>query len=405
MTSNGDHASLNSQTNLPLGTERHGVIAPHIALPDQLVKDHGIIVEDGKIIAIVPVGALPQSLPTRTYNNGILAPGFVDIHGHGATGRSVNEGTDAAIISIAQTMLNAGVTTWLPTFSSAPLAELTQGLTALAQLPQAPNMARMPGAHLEGPYFSQVQRGAQPASSLRMPDDGSVEVLLEHKGAIRMISFAPELPGAIALTRRLVTAGIIAAAGHTAGNAADLYAAQEVGLSHVIHIYSGQSTTYRAGAWRVPGMLEGTLASDHLTVEMIADGKHLPVELMRIAHRALAGRLCLVSDATAGAGLAQGTKYGTGSSPHIVQDGVGMTLDGTSFAGSTTLLPAMIPIVASSLGLSPAQAIAMASYIPARAARLDHTGRIAVGFRADFALLSDDLKVLDVALGGRWISA
>lgn len=388
----------------PSHGQHHAVIAPQLALPDRIVEQHAVMVADGRITSIVPISALPEGIPTRTFSHGLLAPGLVDIHAHGANGRSANEGDESAMINVGRTMLRAGVTTWLPTFASAPIEDLTRGLGALRSAGDRDDTARMPGAHLEGPYFAQSQRGAQSAANLRIPDDGSVDELLEHADVIRMVSFAPELAGAIALTRRLVTAGIVAAAGHSGGSASDLFAAQDAGLSHVIHIYSGQSTTHREGAWRVPGMLEGTLASNHLTVEMIADGKHLPNELMRIAHRALRGRLCLVSDATPGAGLPDGAGYGMGSEQYVVEDGVGMTLDRTSFGGSTTLLPTMLQIIASSLGLEPAEAISMASDVPARAARLTDVGRVGVGFRADFTLLSERLEVVDAALGGRWNS-
>lgn len=389
------------QTNLK---RRHAVVAPQLALVDRIVEQHAVIVENDRIVGIVPAHAIPAATPIRVLTRGILAPGFVDIHAHGAQGRGVNEGDATALIEVARTMLQAGVTTWLPTFASAPIEDLTRGLSTLRAVLEKPDLARMPGAHLEGPYFAQAQCGAQSPADLRNPDDGSVDRLLEHADVITMMSLAPELQGALALTKRLVEAGIVAAAGHSDGDASDLVAAQDVGLSHVIHIYSGQSTTRREGAWRIAGMLEGSLASEYLTVEMIADGKHLPPEHMRIAHRALGGRLCLVSDASPGAGLPDGSVYGMGAAQYVVEDGVGMTLDRTSFGGSTTLLPTMLPIAQKSMGLDSAEAIAMVTDIPARAARLTEVGRLADGFLADFTVLSDRLDVVDVAAGGRWLS-
>lgn len=383
---------------------RHAVIAPKLALIDRIVERQAVIVDDGRIIEIIDADRVSASLPVRVLQRGILAPGFVDIHAHGAHGLGVNEGDQAAVVEISRIMLSAGVTTWLPTFASAPIPDLAKGLAVLRDVPKRPDTARIPGAHLEGPYFAQAQRGAQSAADLRTPDDDSVVGLLEYADVIAMMSFAPELQGALALTTRLVEAGIVAAAGHSDGDAAHLRAAQEAGLSHVIHIYSGQSSTRREGAWRVAGMLEATLASDDLTVEMIADGKHLPVEHMRIAHRALAGRLCLVSDASPGAGLPDGSEYGMGAVQYIVEDGVGMTHDRTSFGGSTTLLPSMLPIAQASLGLSTPDAIAMVTDIPARAARLSHVGRLEHGYLADFTVLSEQLEVADVATGGHWVS-
>jgi N-acetylglucosamine-6-phosphate deacetylase len=216
-----------------------------------------------------------------------------------------------------------------------------------------------------------------------------------------MMSFAPELPGAVGLTKRLVSLGIVAAAGHTDGRDEDLFACQRAGLSHVIHVFSAQSTTVREGPWRRPGMLEATLASDLLTVEMIGDGKHLPPTLMNLALRCLSGRLCLVSDSTAGAGLPEGSVYRMGDNEYLVEGGVGVTMDRTAFAGSTTLLSRMLPIV-SDLGVGIADLVAMVTSIPARAARLTDVGRIAPGYHADFALFDGALSLRGVSLAGEW---
>ena len=148
-------------------------------------------------------------------------------------------------------------------------------------------------------------------------------------------------------------------------------------------------------------MLEATLASDGLTVEMIGDGKHLPPTLMNLALRCLAGRLCLVSDSTSGAGLPDGSVYRMGDNEYLVEDGVGVTMDRTAFAGSTTLVSQMLPIV-SELGVGLADLVAMATSIPARAARLADVGRIAPGFHADFALFDEKLALQGVALAGAW---
>jgi N-acetylglucosamine-6-phosphate deacetylase len=216
-----------------------------------------------------------------------------------------------------------------------------------------------------------------------------------------MMSFAPELDGAVTLTERLVREGIVAAAGHTDGTDQDLHACERAGLSHVIHVFSGQSTTTRRGPWRQPGMLEATLASETLTVEMIADGKHLPPTLMRLAHRAAGDRLCVVSDASPGAGLPDGSSYRMGDVEYLVDDGVGMTHDGLAFAGSTTLVNAMIPVLLS-LGWGLPQAVAAVTAAPARAAGLVDVGSIAERRRADLVVFDSGFVPLDVAVGGRW---
>jgi N-acetylglucosamine-6-phosphate deacetylase len=378
------------------------LVGPRVVLEEEVLEDHAVLVRDGRIEAIVPASQVPADAAYRDLGDGILTPGLVDVHTHGAMGHSFNEGTETAVRAALSTLLAAGVTTVLPTLATAPLEDLEQALRAIGSVQGERGLPRVPGAHLEGPYFAQEQCGAQDPDHLRRPDDGSVDRLLEHASAIRMMSYAPELPGAVALTRRLVEADIVPAAGHSDARDEDLLACQEVGLRHVIHVFSGQSTTVRRGPWRKPGLLEATLASDDLTVEVIADGKHLPATLLRMAHRCLPGRLCLVSDSTPGAGLPDGERYRMGRREYVVSDGVGMTLDRASFGGSTTLLPDMIRIAMQAMGIGLPEAVAMASAVPARAAGLDGVGTIAPGHHADLALFTKDLTLKAVALAGQW---
>lgn len=378
------------------------LVGMDVVMEQTVLKAHAVLVRDGLIEAVVPTSQIPSTAAVRDLGSGFLTPGLVDIHTHGAEGYGFSEGSAAAYRGGLEGLLRAGITTALPTLATAPLASLEESLNTLSAVQHTAGLPRIPGAHLEGPYFSHEQRGAQDPASLRTPDDGSVDRLLEHAAAIRMISFAPELPGAVRFTERLVDNGIVAAAGHSDGTDEDLYACQRAGLSHVIHIFSGQSTTVRRGPWRHPGMLEATLASTGLTVEMIADGSHLPATLMKVAYRCLAGQLCLVSDSTPGAGLPDGSLYKLGEQEYVVDGGVGMTLDRTAFAGSTTLVSAMIPVAMSALGIGLPEAIAMVTSIPAKAAGLDDVGRIAPGAKADLVLFDTDLKVSGVALAGEW---
>lgn len=377
------------------------LVGPDIVAGDRVLAAHAVLVRDGRIVAVIPAGQLPSDVSVRDLGPGLLTPGLVDIHTHGAGGRGFAEGDEGANARALTAYLEAGVTTVLPTLSAAPIDDTIRAIEALSAVRNRAALPRTPGAHLEGPYFAPAQRGAQDPRSLRNPTDGSVDRLLDHSDAIRMISFAPELPGAVALTERLVSLGIVAAAGHSDGRDSDLMACQRAGLSHVIHIFSGQSSTVRLGPWRQPGILEATLASDGLTVEMIGDGKHLPDTLMKLAIRCLADRLCLVSDSTPGAGMPDGSRYRMGGAEFLVEDGVGVTLDRTAFGGSTTLISQMLPVVAG-LGVGLAQLVAMATSIPAAAARLSDVGSIAAGFHADFALFDERLELRAVALAGQW---
>lgn len=380
---------------------QRGYTCEGIVADGRVLRDHALLVDDGVITALLPEGEVPSSVELQRLPGAYLTPGLVDIHVHGAAGRGYNEGSPEAAAEIGRALLAAGVTTALPTFASAPLEDMIAGI-APALSHSGEGRPWTPGVHFEGPYFAAAQAGAQDPACLRRPADGTLPRVLEAAEQIRMLSLAPELDGALEAIPRLVDAGIVVAAGHSDGTARDLARAQSAGLSHVTHVFSGQSTTRREGPWRVPGMLEATLASDDLTVEIIADGKHLPHELMVMARRCLGDRLCAVSDATPGAGLSNGSRYVMGGMTYVVDGGVGMTLDGTSFGGSTTLLPSMLPVLVDQLGLGIPDAVAMVTSSPARAARLDRIGRLAPSFFADLALFDEQLKPVDIALRGVW---
>jgi len=230
--------------------------------------------------------------------------------------------------------------------------------------------------------------------------------LLEYRDTIRIMTYAPELPGALALTRRLVELGIVAAAGHSSAREEDVKPAIAAGLCHCIHLWSGQSTTIREGPWRKPGLLEVSLTADRLTGEIIADGKHLPPTLMKLAYKCLGpDRLCAISDATSGAGLPDGSRFRMGGMEYAVCDGVGMLLDRTSFAGSTTLLNQMIPILTQQVGIPLVEAIRMVSLTPARVIGVaERKGSLAVGKDADIAIFNDDFTTWGVLIGGRAVS-
>jgi N-acetylglucosamine-6-phosphate deacetylase len=386
----------------------HVVENGRLVLPDRVVEGAALVLRGGIIEAIVPQGSRVAGAARLDVGGRLVTPGLIDIHIHGACGRSFNEADPAAYAVILRAALEHGVTSVLATLATAPIADLVACLGMVrdwiaADRTGMPPGATLLGAHVEGPYFSRAQVGAQNPAHLRRPDDGSAGELLAYDDVVRMMSFAPELPGAAELTAELLRRRIVPAAGHSSAREEDVQACWAAGLRHTIHIWSGQSSTVREGPWRKPGLLEVTLTYDDVTGEMIADHRHLPATLMRLAYKSLGpDRLCLISDATSGAGLPEGSRFGMGGMEYVVEDGVGMMLDGSAFAGSTTLLDGMVRVMTEVVGASIPEAVRMATLTPARVIGLaGRKGRLAAGMDADLVIWAEDMRPWRVVIGGR----
>ncbi len=385
---------------------RFALLGGPVVLPHEIAPGMAVVVEGTKILDVVPEGSLGDSVKKINVGGRAIAPGLVDIHTHGALGHTFNEASTEAFAAITQEHLTRGVTSILATLATAPIPQLVRSLEMSREWMRQPRAgAQVLGVHLEGPYFSQEQRGAHNPTHLRTPDDGTADTLLEHHDVVKMMSFAPELPGALELTSRLTQLGIVPAAGHSTAREEQVRAAMNAGLRHTIHIWSGQSTTVRQGPWRKPGLLEATLTFEDLTGEMIADNRHLPPTLMKLAYKCLGpDRLCIVSDATNGAGLPEGTHFKMGGMEYDVHDGVAMMLDRSAFAGSTTLVNQMVPIVTEFVGVPLPEAVRMASLTPARVIGVsDHKGSLAAGKDADLAIFERDWTAWRTMVAGRWV--
>lgn len=379
-----------------------------VITPSQALQGKAVIVEEGRIAGIEAAGGLPAGIETVDVGGRYIAPGLIDIHTHGAVGRSFNQGTHEAFSAITQQHVQRGITSILATTSSAPIPVLVRSLRTARELRDTVTEgSQVLGVHVEGPYFSMEQRGAQDPANIRQPDDGTVDELLNESDVIKILTYAPELPGGLDLTRRLVSLGILPAAGHSSSREEDVRPAIKLGLSHIIHIWSGQSTTIREGPWRKPGLLEVTLASDDLTVEMISDNRHLPPTLMKLAYKCIGpDRLSIISDATAGAGLPDGTRFKMNDVEHEVSNGVGVMLDRSAFAGSTTFVNQMVRIVMEHVGVPLVEAVRMASLTPARTIGVDDVkGSIEVGKHADIAVFNSDFTAWRTMVRGHWVGA
>jgi N-acetylglucosamine-6-phosphate deacetylase len=375
-----------------------------LILPDRVVTDQALVIEGGRITGRSDPGDLGAMIRRVDVAGSWITPGLIDIHTHGALGHTFNEPDSAAWTAITRENLRCGTTALLAALAPAP--DLEEGLAFCRRWMQAGHGgARVLGVYLESPYINVAQKGALDASCVRAADDGSAAALLEYADILRVFMLAPELPGALNLVEAVNAAGIVPAAGHTMAYDAHVRAAMQVGLRHVTHLWSSMSMVVREGPWRKPGVLEAALTFDGLTAEIIADNRHLPPTLMRLAYKCLGpDRLCAVSDALAGAGLPEGSMYTMAGLSYDVHDGVGMLLDRSAFAGSATLLPQMLPVLIDVVGISPVEAVRMTTLTPARVIGVDgDCGSLESGKCADLVVFDEAFTAQRVMLGGEWV--
>ena len=321
---------------------------------------------------------------------GLAVPGFVDLQVNGFAGVDLLDASAADYMTVGDAVLETGVTAYLPTFITAPEDRL---LDALREVPHGPDGPRILGVHLEGPFLSPRRLGAHPPEARRDPDRELLDRLLAA-GPVRLVTLAPELPGALELVELLRERGIAVSCGHSDATAEEAEAAFAAGARTVTHLF----TARRPFAHRDPGIAGAALARGDVIVQIILDGVHLADETAQVAWRAAAGRLALVTDAIAGAGLGDGA-YRLGGREVEIRDGVARS-DGGVLAGSTLTMDRAVQNLYA-LGASFEQAIGAATEVPARVLGRGDVGRLAVGARADVVVLSDELAVERVLLGGR----
>ncbi len=360
--------------------------------PDRVEEGLSLRTESGKI-AVVGRAIAADGEEVVDLEGNYLAPGFIDLHVHGAAGRDTMEGTTEAFRAICDYHASGGTTSLLLTTVTAPMEEIVRVVRAIeAAVDIVPQLR---GAHVEGPFISHEKRGAQAAEFIVDPRPELVAQLLENSGAIRRITLAPEAPGALELIARLTTMGIASSGGHSAAWDEEARAAFERGMRQVTHTFNCMSSLRRRNGARVAGLLEFALSEPEIFCELIADGVHVSATLMRMLYRAKgAGGICLVTDASAGAGLPNESSFKVGGKACVVWDGAGWLADGSALAGSAARMIDLVRQMVEQVGTPVHEAIRMATENPTRAMGWKSKGVVAEGMDADFVVLTPKLEVV-----------
>jgi N-acetylglucosamine-6-phosphate deacetylase len=326
-----------------------------------------------------------------------IVPGFVDIHVHGGGGHTFTTGDAEAARGAADHHLRHGTTTLLASLVTSPRELMLAATKAYAGLVADGVIA---GVHYEGPYLSTVRCGAQNPAYLRQPSLEELQALIDAGGgAVRMVTVAPELPGALEAIRYLVSRGVVAAVGHTDATYEQTLAAIDAGATVGTHVFNGMRPPHH----REPGPVYALLGADRVVCEFVADGVHLHDGTLAFAASVTgAGRAALITDAIAATGMADG-EYDLGGQSVSVAAGVARLTGTGAIAGSTLTMDAALRRAVHA-GLSMEDAVRMASATPARAIGIDGSvGALAPGLRADLVALDDDLHVVRVMRSGEWI--
>lgn len=320
---------------------------------------------------------------------GIATPGFVDLQVNGFGGVDFLEADADGYGRAGDALLETGVTSYLPTLITAPEDQL---VTALREVPARARGPRILGVHVEGPFLSPMRIGAHPASARRDPDLVLLERLLAA-GPVRLVTLAPELPGAHELVQLLVKRGVLVSCGHTDATASEAHAAFDLGVRTVTHLFNAM----RPFTHREPGIAGAALVRPDVVVQAIVDGVHLADDTVRLVWQAAAHRMALVTDAVAGARVTEGSHRLGGVSVEV-RDGV-VRRGGGVLAGSVlTMIDAVRNL--HGLGVPLEHALEAATAVPARVLGIRDAGHLDVRQPADVVVLSDTLEIERVLIGG-----
>jgi N-acetylglucosamine-6-phosphate deacetylase len=331
-----------------------------------------------------------------------VVPGFLDLQCNGAVGVDITTAPER-LWKVAAALPRWGVTAWLPTVVTAPASVRARALAALRSGPTAgpdadlyPSHAVPLGLHFEGPFLAPERRGAHPAEHLRAPDRALVaDEGWSGRAGVRLVTLAPELPGALDLVADLIASGVVASAGHSSASAEQATAAIDAGITAVTHLFNAMGPLHH----RDPGLTGVALTDERVRVGAIADGLHLHPTTVALAARALGHRLFLVTDAMAALGMPEGPVPLGVLEAFASAEGVRLA-DGT-LAGSALSLDGAVRNLTAFAGVTLASAVGAATASPASLLGLDDRGVIAAGAVGDLVLLDPAGEVVATVIGGR----
>ena len=374
------------------------IISHKILLPN-CIYDGNIYIDEGKIVSVSKEEIECEKV--IDLSDYYVSPGFIDIHTHGGGGYSFSGSVDD-IINAANFHFSHGTTTICPTISADDFGFMKKSVINVSNaMTDKRAKGTILGAHLEGPYLSDKQAGAQSPDCITDPiEEDYLPLLKEYKNAISRWTYAPERKGADKFEKALKQYGIVASAGHTDAILSDMSRAIDNGCFLVTHLYSCTSTITRDHGFRKLGVVETALLRDELCVELICDGKHLPKELIQLVYKIKgADKIALITDSLMLAGTSE--KHGfMQRTEFIIEDGVCKLVDRSAFAGSIATSDVLLNVAVKEANIPIVDAVKMLTQTPARIMNISNKGIIEKGKDADFVVFDDDLGIQKVFANG-----
>ena len=379
------------------------IVNGKVITPQGVDRQARLVLKAGRIAEITREQGGVEGAQTIDAQGAYVAPGCIDTHLHGGDGHDFTEATPEAFRAIAYAHATQGVTTLYPTLAVAPTTVFRQAIKACETVVSQPyEGARIEGLHLEGNYINPLLKGGQDERFIQLPDPAEYQELLESTRLIKRWTAAPELPGALEFARYAHSKGVLVSLGHTAADYPTVKRAYEAGFTHATHFYNAMSGVHKQREYKHEGTIESVYLVPEMTVELVADGIHVPPAILRLvcAFKGI-DRISLISDAMAAAACLR-PEHLRLDPRMIVEDGVCKLADRSALTGSIASGIRLIQVMVEKAGVSVADAVRMAATNPARLMGIDdRVGSIERGKAADLILFDDRFRLHSVWIGGK----
>lgn len=379
------------------------IVNGKVITPQGVDRQARLVLKAGRIAEITREQGGVEGAKTIDAQGAYVAPGCIDTHLHGGDGHDFTEATPEAFRAIAYAHATQGVTTLYPTLAVAPTTVFRQAIKACETVVSQPyEGARIEGLHLEGNYINPLLKGGQDERFIQLPDPVEYQELLESTRLIKRWTAAPELPGALEFARYAHSKGILVSLGHTAADYPTVKRAYEAGFTHATHFYNAMSGVHKQREYKHEGTIESVYLVPEMTVELVADGIHVPPAILRLvcAFKGI-DRISLISDAMAAAACLR-PEHLRLDPRMIVEDGVCKLADRSALTGSIASGIRLIQVMAEKAEIPVADCVRMAATNPARLMSInDRKGSIEQGKDADLILFDENFRLQSVWIGGK----